>query len=420
MSDHYTRVLSRPEFIALMAALMALNALAIDVMLPALPYMGEALGVSSENERQFVISAYMIGMGVAQLAFGPLTDRFGRRGPLLAGMGIYIIAALAAIFAPSFGALIALRVIQGMGAASVRVISTAVIRDRYEGRAMAEVMSLVFMVFMAIPIIAPGIGQVILLIGDWHNIFIFMGLLASAFWLWTFIRLPETLPVAERRPLSFKSVYDGFVIVCTNRVAFSYGLAGTFLFGALFGFISSSQQIYVDIYGLGVYFPVAFAAMAGLMGVSSFTNSKIVRRFGMRRLSHGAMLTFTGFSAIWLAFALTGFLPLWLFFSLLAIIMFSFGWSASNMNSLSMEPLGAVAGTAAAVFGFIQTVGGALIGGYIGQLFNGTTIPVAAGYLSMGILALLCILVAEKGKLFGVGDYRTHSDDAAAAAVSAH
>ena len=420
MSDHYTRVLSRPEFIALMAALMALNALAIDVMLPALPYMGEALGVSSENERQFVISAYMIGMGVAQLAFGPLTDRFGRRGPLLAGMGIYIIAALAAIFAPSFGALIALRVIQGMGAASVRVISTAVIRDRYEGRAMAEVMSLVFMVFMAIPIIAPGIGQVILLIGDWHNIFIFMGLLASAFWLWTFIRLPETLPVAERRPLSFKSVYDGFVIVCTNRVAFSYGLAGTFLFGALFGFISSSQQIYVDIYGLGVYFPVAFAAMAGLMGVSSFTNSKIVRRFGMRRLSHGAMLTFTGFSAIWLAFALTGFLPLWLFFSLLAIIMFSFGWSASNMNSLSMEPLGAVAGTAAAVFGFIQTVGGALIGGYIGQLFNGTTIPVAAGYLSMGILALLCILVAEKGKLFGVGDYRTHSDDAAIAAASAH
>ena len=410
MSSHLTRVLSRPEFIALMAALMALNALAIDVMLPALPYMGEALGIASENERQFVVSAYMLGMGIAQLAFGPLTDRFGRRAPLLAGMGIYIIAALTAVFAPNFGALIALRVVQGMGAASVRVISTAVIRDQYEGRAMAEVMSLVFMVFMAIPIIAPGIGQVILLVGDWHNIFIFMGLLAAAFWLWTFIRLPETLPVADRRPLSFKSVYDGFVIVCTNRVAFSYGLAGTFLFGALFGFISSSQQIYVDIYGLGVYFPVAFAAMAGLMGVSSFTNSKIVRRFGMRRLSHGAMLVFTGFSAIWLALALIGFLPLWLFFSLLAIIMFSFGWSASNMNSLSMEPLGAVAGTAAAVFGFIQTVGGALIGGFIGQLFNGTTIPAATGYLSMGLLSLICILIAERGKLFGVGEQNSHAD----------
>jgi len=410
MSDHFTRVLSRPEFIALMAALMALNAMAIDIMLPALPYMGEALGVTSENERQFVITAYMLGMGAAQLAFGPLTDRFGRRAPLLAGMGLYIFAALAAIFAPSFATLLVLRVFQGMGAASVRVISTAVIRDKYEGRAMAEVMSLVFMVFMAIPIVAPGIGQVILLVGEWHNIFIFMGGLAAVFWLWTYFRLPETLPIASRRPLSLKAVVDGFVIVFTNRVAFSYGLAGTFLFGALFGFISSSQQIYVDIYGLGVYFPVAFAGMAGLMGVSSFTNSKIVGRFGMRRLSHGAMLVFTGVSAIWLALALIGFLPLWLFFSLLAIIMFSFGWSASNMNSLSMEPLGAVAGTAAAVFGFIQTVGGALIGGYVGQMFNGTTIPAATGYFTMGVLALICIFVAENGKLFGVGEQNSHAD----------
>ncbi|MCP8883471.1 multidrug effflux MFS transporter [Devosia sp. XJ19-1] len=404
MSDHFTRVLSRPEFIALMAALMALNALAIDVMLPALPYMGEALGISHENERQFVITAYMIGMGVAQLAFGPLTDRFGRRAPLLAGIGVYIVAVIFAAFAPSFTMLLVLRFIQGLGAASVRVITTAVVRDRYSGREMAEVMSLVFMVFMAIPVIAPSIGQVLLLTGPWQTIFIFMGGLAAAFWAWTFFRLPETLPLDKRRPLSLKGVTDGFRIVFTNRVAISYGLAGTFLFGALFGFISSSQQIYVDIYGLGVYFPVAFAAMAGLMAVSSFTNSKVVRRLGMRRLSHGAMLTFTGVSGIWVAFALSGFLPLWLFFGLLCIIMFSFGWSASNMNSLSMEPLGAVAGTAASVFGFIQTVGGALIGGYIGQLFNGTTIPAAVGYFSMGAVALVFILIAEKGRLFGVGE----------------
>ncbi|MBU1306045.1 MAG: multidrug effflux MFS transporter [Alphaproteobacteria bacterium] len=414
MSNHFTRVLSRTEFIALMAALMALNALAIDVMLPALPYMGDALGVSSENERQFVISAYMIGMGMAQLVFGPLTDRFGRRAPLLAGMGLYIIAAFAAIFAPSFAILLVLRFIQGMGAASVRVIATSTVRDNYSGREMAEVMSLTFMVFMAIPIIAPGIGQVLLLTGPWQTIFIFMAVLASAFWLWTFIRLPESLPLDKRRPLTFKGVVDGFVIVCTNRVAFSYGLAGTFLFGALFGFISSSQQIYVDIYGLGVYFPVAFAAMAALMAVSSFTNSVIVRRFGMRRLSHGAMLSFTIVSGIWLAFALSGFLPLWLFFPLLAIIMFSFGWAASNMNSLSMEPLGAVAGTASAVFGFIQTVGGAVIGGYVGQLFNGTTIPAATGYFSMGLLSLICILIAENGRLFGVGEKYAHGDEAAA------
>lgn len=410
MSDHFSRVLSRPEFIALMAALMALNALAIDVMLPALPYMGDALGISSENERQYVISAYMMGFGVAQLAFGPLSDRFGRRAPLLVGIVVYIVAAVAAVFSPTFGILLALRFLQGMGAAGTRVIATSIVRDMYSGRAMAEVMSLTFMVFMAIPIIAPSIGQVLLLTGPWQTIFLFMGGLAAVFGLWAFIRLPETLALGNRRELTLRTILGGFRIVLTNRVAFCYGLAGTFTFGALFGFISSSQQIYVDIYGLGVYFPVAFAAVAALMAVSSFTNSRIVSRVGMRRLSHGAMLVFTAMSAIWLVLALVGFLPIWLFLPILAVIMFCFGWAASNMNSLSMEPLGSVAGTASSVFGFIQTIGGALIGGFIGQQFNGTVVPVAAGYFVMGVLTLVFILIAENGRLFGVGTEHAHTD----------
>lgn len=410
MSDHFSRVLSRPEFIALMAALMALNALAIDVMLPALPYMGEALGISSENERQFVISAYMMGFGLAQLAFGPLSDRFGRRAPLLIGMVVYIIAAVAAVFSPNFAILLAFRFLQGLGAAGTRVIATSIVRDMYSGRAMAEVMSLTFMVFMAIPIIAPGIGQVLLLTGPWQTIFLFMGGLAAVFGLWAFFRLPETLALGNRRPLTVGAIIDGFRIVVTNRVAFCYGLAGTFTFAALFGFISSSQQIYVDIYGLGVYFPVAFAAVAALMAVSSFTNSRIVSRVGMRRLSHGAMLVFTGMSAIWLVLALLNLLPIWLFLPILSVIMFCFGWAASNMNSLSMEPLGSVAGTASSVFGFIQTVGGALIGSFIGQQFNGTVVPVAAGYFSMGVLSLVFILIAENGRLFGVGAEHAHTD----------
>ncbi|WDR05454.1 multidrug effflux MFS transporter [Devosia rhodophyticola] len=403
MSNHLTRVLSRPEFIALIAALMALNAMAIDVMLPALPYMGAALGVESENERQFVISAYMLGFGLAQLAFGPLSDRFGRRAPLFVGILVYVLAAVAAIFSPSFGVLLALRFIQGLGAAGTRVIATSMVRDIYSGREMAEVMSLTFMVFMAIPVIAPGVGQILLMTGPWQTIFIFMAGLATVSGVWGFLRLPETLAPADRRPLTFGAVTDGFRLVISNRSAFMYGLAGTFTFGALFGFISTSQQVYVDIYGLGPYFPVAFAAMAALMAVSSFTNSRIVRRLGMRRLSHGAMLVFTAVSGIWLALSIMGFMPLWLFFMLLAVVMFCFGWAASNMNSLSMEPLGAVAGTAASVFGFIQTVGGALIGSFIGQQFNGTVVPVAAGYFTMGVLALACILIAENGKLFGVG-----------------
>ena len=402
------RAISRAEFIALMAALMALNALAIDVMLPALPYMGEALGVQDENERQYVITAYMLGMGIAQLAIGPLSDRFGRRLPMLAGMGLYVVCALAAAFAPDFLSLLVWRFVQGIGAAGTRVITMSVVRDRYSGREMAEVMSLTFMVFMAVPVLAPGVGQILLLTGPWQTIFIFMGLLALAFAAWAFFRLPETLAPEHRRPLTVTSVLGAFRIVFTTRAALFYGLAGMFLFGALFGFIASSQQIYVDVYGLGVYFPVAFAAMAGLMAVSSYLNSRIVRRLGMRRLSHSAVLIFVTGSGIWVTCSLIGFLPFWLFFSLLAVIMFMFGWAAGNMNSLSMEPLGAVAGTASSVFGFIQTVGGASLGTYIGQQFDGTVVPVAIGYLSMGLLALGCILIAENGRLFGVGvEYAT-------------
>ncbi len=397
------REVSRVEFIILVAALMALNALAIDVMLPALPYMGEALGISHENERQFVVGAYMLGFGIAQLAFGPITDRFGRRAPLFIGLAIYLVCAFAAMFAPTFGALLALRFVQGLGAAGTRVIATAVVRDKFSGREMAEVMSLTFMIFMAIPIVAPGIGQVILLSGPWQNIFLFMGGLASVIGIWAFLRLPETMHPEYRRPLSVKSVIDGFRIVVTNRVAFSYGLAGTFLFGAMFGFISASQQIFVEIYGLGPYFPVAFACMAGFIAVAQFINSRVVKRLGMRRIAHSAILIYLGGAIVWLTLALIGPIPFPVFFANLLIIQFVFGWAASNMNSLSMEPLGRVAGTAASVFGFIQTVGGALIGTYIGQHYDGTLVPNATGYASMGLLVLICVLVAEKGKLFGVG-----------------
>ncbi|HEY9010248.1 MAG TPA: multidrug effflux MFS transporter [Devosia sp.] len=397
------RDLSRVEFITLIAALMALNALAIDVMLPALPYMGEALGVANENERQLVVGAYMLGFGIAQLAFGPITDRFGRRAPLFFGLAVYLVCAFAATFAPTFLGLLALRFVQGLGAAGTRVIATAVVRDKYSGREMAEVMSLTFMIFMAIPIVAPGIGQVILLSGPWQNIFLFMGGLATVIGLWAWFRLPETMHPEYRRPLSLKGIVDGFKIVVTNRVAFSYGLAGAFLFGAMFGFISASQQIFVEIYGLGPYFPVAFACMAGFIAVAQFINSRVVKRFGMRRLAHFAILVYLGMSVIWLTLALLGPIPFPVFFANFLVIQFVFGWAASNMNSLSMEPLGSVAGTAASVFGFIQTVGGALLGTYIGQHFDGTLVPNATGYVTMGTLVLLCVLVAEKGKLFGVG-----------------
>lgn len=404
------RDVSRPEFIALIAGLMALNALAIDVMLPALPYMGAALGVANENDRHYVLTAYLLGFGIAQLAFGPLSDRFGRRAPLFAGLVIYALAALAAAFSPNFATLLALRFVQGIGAAGTRVIAVSVVRDRFSGRAMAEVMSLVFMVFMIIPVIAPAVGQVILLTGPWEYIFLFMAVIGTAISVWAFLRLPETLAPEHRRPLRAEVILDGFRIVLSNRSAVMYGLAGTFILAALFGFINTSQQIYVDLYGLGTLFPLAFAFQASLMAIASYTNSRMVRRLGMRRLSHAAMLVFVAVSGLWLVLALVMPMPLWLFMALLCVIMFMFGWSASNMNSLSLEPLGAVAGTASAVFGFIQTVGGAVLGTLVGGFFNGTTVPIAAGYLIFGLLALGCILIAENGKLFGVGEeYRANA-----------
>lgn len=401
--SHLTRVLSRPEFIALCAGLMALNALAIDVMLPALPYMGEDLGVSNVNERQLVVSAYMIGFGAAQLVFGPITDRFGRRAPLFFGVGLYVLCAFAATFAPTFAILLGLRFVQGLGAASTRVIAMSVVRDRFSGREMASVMSLVFMVFMAIPVIAPGVGQLILLAGHWHLIFLFMSGLAALIGIWAWLRLPETLHPEYRRPLALGTIMQGFAMVFTNRVAFFYGLCGMFLFGGMFGFIVCTQQIFVGIYGLGPYFPIAFAAIALVMAGANFLNSNIVKRVGMRRVSHLSILVYIASALAILGLSLMGTPPLWLFYLLLIVLQFFFAWASSNMNSLSMEPLGQVAGTAAAVFGFMQTVGGAIIGTIIGQLFNGTTVINAAAWVVMGTLVLGCVLIAEKGRLFGVG-----------------
>lgn len=394
-------ILGRREFIGLIAALMALHSLAIDIMLPALPYMGDAFGVSAVNQNQFIISAYMFGYGLGEIVFGPLSDRFGRRGPLLAGIAVYILAAALAVVSPSLGVVLLLRFLQGIGAASTRVVATSIVRDRYSGRAMAEVMSLSIMLFMAIPILAPGAGQLLLLVGPWQGIFLFMAALGTLVGIWTLLRLPETLAVGDRRSLGPSAVAQAFGIVFRNRPAFAYGLAGMFMFASLFGFLTSAEQIYVGIYGLGPCFPVAFAGVAALMGLASFTNSRLVSAIGMRRLSHSAVVVFTVGSGLLMVLALEGPVPFWAFLPLLAIVMSCFGWAAANMNSLSMEPLGAVAGTASSVFGFIQTVGGVLIGGYVGQQFDGTIVPVAVGYFAMGVCTLVAVLVAEGGRLFG-------------------
>ncbi len=396
------RGMGRVEFIAMMAFLMSLNALAIDIMLPGLQEIGKALNVVNENHRQYVVSAYLIGFGVAQLFYGPIADRFGRRRPMLFGLGIYIVSSLAVVLVPSFASLLLLRFVQGIGSAATRVITVSIVRDVYGGRQMAEVMSLIMMVFMVIPVIAPGTGQVIMFMGHWHWIFVFMAVSAMVVGLWMFIRLPETLTAKDVRPFTVASIYQGFRIVLTNRIALCYTIASTFIFGALFGFINSAQQVYVGIYDLGAWFAAAFAGVALFMALSSFVNARLVGRIGMRRLSHASLLGFIAINFVWLVAQVLGPqpMPFPLFMVFFSLAMFQFGWIGSNFNSLAMEPLGHVAGTASSVLGFMGTVGGSLIGAAIGQAYDGTALPMVAGYFTVSVIGLVFVLIGERGVLF--------------------
>jgi DHA1 family bicyclomycin/chloramphenicol resistance-like MFS transporter len=396
----YGLPIRRWEFIALCAALMALNSLAIDIMLPGLQEIGASLGVENENHRQYVIPAYVLGFGLAQLVFGPLADRFGRRSPLIFGLAIYVLSAAAATVAPTFAILLLFRFTQGIGAAATRVIAVSVVRDTFEGRRMAEVMSLIFMVFMAIPIIAPSIGQLVMLFATWHMIFAAMAAGALLISLWAILRLPETMHPEDRRPLTVGSVIGGFRIVLTNRIALCYALASTFAFGAMFGFVNSSQQIYVGIYGIGDLFPLVFAGIAGVIAVSNYLNARLVGRIGMRRLSQSALLLFFAVSLTWLIVSLETQMPLFLFIFFFACAMIPFGALGSNFNALAMEPLGHLAGTASSILGFMQTFLGGVVGTLIGQSFNGTVTPLAAGFCAVSLGALITVLIAERGRMF--------------------
>ena len=396
-----TRGLPYWELVTLIASLMALNAAAIDIFIPALQDIGTALGVSDENQRQLVITAYLLGFGAAQLLFGPLSDRFGRRPVLLAGLAIYIVTALVSTFVPSFEILLALRAVQGLGAAATRVIAVSVVRDCFGGRRMASVMSLVMMVFMAIPVVAPNIGQGIMLFGTWREIFVAIALFAIGVSIWAYLRLPETLNPADKRELTGKRIFEAFRIVLTNRVAFGYTVATSLIFGVLFGFINQAEQIYTQTYGLGPYFTVVFSLTAVFMALASFLNSRLVERFGMRRLSHTALLAFLGLALFhgFVAYQLGGVTPIWFFVPIMTINFCLFGFIGTNFNSLAMDPLGHVAGTASSVLGFMQTFGGGLFGAVLGFFYDGSIVPLLIGFAILATLSTICATLAD-GSLF--------------------
>jgi DHA1 family bicyclomycin/chloramphenicol resistance-like MFS transporter len=385
-----------PEFVTFIAACMALNALAIDVMLPALPLLTADFGLTDPNQAQAVIFTYLIGMGGSQLFYGPLSDRYGRRPVLIGGLAVFALAGLLSALTTSFSTLLAARLLQGIGAGAPRVVAVSLARDTYSGAQMGRVMSLAMMVFMAVPILAPSVGQLIMLVAPWRWAFGALVLAGTGVLAWTLLRLQESLPEARRQPISPRAVLAAFRTTVTTRVAAGYMLALGMVVGAHMGFITSAQQIFVDVFDAGRSFTLLFALVAIFMSVAAFTNSRLVHRVGMRRLALYGLTALVALNLLHVALALGGLVNLPVFVLMQAGSMFVFGFLAANLNTMAMEPLGHIAGTASSAIGFFTTCCGALIGFGIGQLFDGSVLPLTASYVVLGLLALGVVLVTER------------------------
>ena len=388
------------EIVAVTAAVMALNALAIDMMLPALGTIGDELGAAHDNDRQLIIVVYVLGNGVAQLFFGPLVDRFGRKRMLMMALGGYVVGSLFSVVASSFTLLLAARTFQGVATAAARVAAIAMVRDQCSGRRMAQVMSLAMTIFMAAPILAPGFGQLILFAGPWRAIFLALLLYGLVLAIWIHWRVPETLGVDRRKTLHLGSIMGAYSEFVRNRTTIGYTLSSALCFGALFGYISASEQLFLETFKIGSAFAFAFAAIAGALGAATLVNARLVERFGMRRLTHSALLVFVIVNLMHLAIAATAGETLISFMALMGVSFFCLGLIGPNATAIAMEPMGHIAGSAAAANGFAGTTVAGFLGGVVASRYDGTAIPVIQGFAVLGMLAFAVVLWTEKGELF--------------------
>ena len=380
-----------------MALLTSLVALSIDAMLPALPRIGEDLGVVERNHYQLVVTVLFLGMMVGQLLYGPVSDSTGREPAIYAGLLIFLLGCLLSIFATDYTVMLLGRFLQGLGAAGPRIVIIALVRDRYSGRAMARIMSFIMAVFILVPALAPGLGQVILLIADWRVIFISFFVLASIAFAWFALRQGETLAREKRRPFRLRGVAAGVVETCTNRQALGYTLAAGLIFGAFVGYLSSSQQVFQGLYGVGVLFPLYFASLALAIGGASIVNARLVTRFGMHYLSNRALWIQCGLSLVFLVVtaAVNGAPPLWAFMTYFMAAFFCIGILFGNFNALAMESMGHIAGVAAAVVGSLSTFISVFLGTVIGQAYDGTVLPLIGGFTLLGFASLAVLYWAE-------------------------
>lgn len=400
-SDGIKLSIGHREFVTMMAAIFGLQALGIDIMLPALEQIGTFYEVSNPNNQQWIVISFVLGFGFPQLIWGPIADRYGRKILLQCSLIGYAIFAIACMFAPSFEMLLVFRLCQGIACSGTRVSAGAIIRDVSSGRSMARIMSLVFTVFMIVPILAPGFGTIVISTLGWPWTFGVLGVFAAVVFIWTGFRLPRTMQ--EARPISVASIIGGFKRVLGHRVSFGYMCASGVIFGSLFAFIAASEQVFDEVFNRGEMFWAYFAGIAGGLAVMNYLNSRVVERLGMRRISHTMVLLFIASSAINLAYMYFIGENFWVFYGLFIVSFACFGMIGANFASLALEPMGDIAGTANAVYGFFTSTGASLLGLAIAQQFNGTVIPLLIGYVCLGLASLGIILITERGKLFELG-----------------
>ena len=374
-----------------MAMMVSLVALSIDAMLPALPEIGRDLGVQRENDNQLIISMLFLGMAMGQIVYGPLSDSTGRKPAIYLGFGLFMVGSILCLLATNFTIMLTGRVLQGAGAAGPRIVTTALILDQYEGRAMAQVMSFVMAVFILVPIVAPALGQGILIVAHWRAIFGLFLLLALIAVIWFAFRQPETLPIDRRIPFSLARIMTAVSTVFASRPALGNALAMGFVFGTFIGYLSSTQQIFQVQYGLGTRFPLFFAILALSIGSAALLNGRLVLRLGMRPLSMWSLKILSTLSAVFwiIAYARAGHPALWLLMTYLIIAFLCIGVLFGNLNALAMEPLGHIAGVGASVVATLSTLISLILGTVIGQSYDGTILPLVAGFAVLSALSLI-------------------------------
>jgi DHA1 family bicyclomycin/chloramphenicol resistance-like MFS transporter len=394
--------LSRGHFTALLSMIMALAALGIDMMLPALDDMRAHFGLEPDSSQVAqVVTAFLIGLAVAQYFYGPLADRYGRKPVLYAGLLLYAIGALGAALAPSLDLVLVSRFVWGVGAAAPRVVSVSIVRDVYTGEEMAKAMSYILAIFIMVPVLAPSIGAGLIAIFPWQSVFVFGAVMAAVMAMWSRV-LPETLDPANQRPLDRRAIFGATREVLANRQALGYTLARTMTFGAFSSYLASSERIFGDIYGRPDQFPFIFGGIAAVMGLAMLTNGSLVERIGTRRIVHAFLIAYVaGGFVFWGITAAAGGQPgFWTFVFGLAMIAFMHALLIPNFNTVAMWPMGHIAGTASAVIGTISVAGGALIGAGIDQQYTDSVTPLVIAFPVLGLSALGFVVWAERGKLF--------------------